>query len=160
VVYAISVVFFVCAYVAFVAIFFREIRESMKILQAHLVILQANGINPEHTPTRRKVLMLGRMMICGMLIFLAFVIWTVLALAALFPFWVYYLIDALRKGVTLGYMCWLCRVRSKMVALYGEGEEDYEIGDDEQGKEWTPGMVIPPLPAAAYSSDAIRAAPS
>jgi hypothetical protein len=158
-VYVVGLVVYVLSYGAFLVLFFASMRECVAILGAHMVMLQAKGIDPEHTPTSRKMLMLNRMMLCGMLAFFAFVVSTVIGMPGVAAFWVHFLLDTVAREALFGCMCWTCRIRSKMVALYGEGEDEYRVADGEL-RHWTPDVILPPLPAAGFRADAVRSAPA
>jgi hypothetical protein len=160
VLYILGIIVFAISYIGFLFLFFTSVKDSLKILVAHMVMLQAKGINPEHTPTSRKCLMIDRMMRCGAVTFLVFAVSTVLAIPEFFPFWIHYLLDTIAKETLFGCMCWTCRIRSKMVALYGEGEEEYQVGEHEELMDWVPGMVLPPLPGDGCSRYVVRLAPS
>jgi hypothetical protein len=148
---------YLISYVGYVVLFYYYSMRTLRILEAHLAMIDSVGIDPETTPTRRKIQMVARLRTCGALVFFVFVLSTIVYLLAFVAYWVLYLITTLMVIAMFGLISWVCRIRSKMVAQYGNDQEAYVVRDTQESKPWQPGMVLPPLPTAEYNPNVIHA---
>jgi hypothetical protein len=153
---------YITAYVIFLVMNLKLFNASYRILRTHLAIIMECGIDPEGTPTRRKMRMLRRLKHAGLNVFLVFVVSTFLAVWDVAPIWATYLAVMVADFLFFCVACTLCRIRKDMAATYGD-DVDVRIVNDSKDKrnlvEWHPGMPLPPLPAAAYRSAQVHEAP-
>jgi hypothetical protein len=133
-------------------------KKSRRILRRHLVMIRSQGIDPHGTPTSRKLEMLGRLRWFVGLAVLLFIGSTLLVSLRIAPYWLSTFFAVLVNAGLYGTMCWFCRIRSKMSANYGDEASAYVVNDDDL-REWKPGMILPPLPKAAHSASEIHPEP-
>jgi hypothetical protein len=88
-------------------------------------MIYAQGINPDGTPTARKLAMLANLRWMVIAAFLVFLCSTVLILVQVVQYWVATFIVMLVDLAVYCGMCYLCRIRSEMAAVCGEEQEAY-----------------------------------
>jgi hypothetical protein len=141
---------YIIGYLGFILLCLRGFWKSRRILRRHLVMIHSQGIEPHGTPTWRKMRMLQRLRWIVILSFFAFVPSTILFLSEIAEYWILSLITIVVDMGILSTMCYLCRIRSKMAAVYGEDQSAYSV-EDGSLREWKPGMTLPPMPSGASS---------
>ena len=150
-------VIFCIIYLAFLVVYGVMMEASLRVLKEHMLLIQANGINPKHTPTHRKIKMLKRLRNYGMAIFFLYVFSALLFQTKVFVFWVVRLVVDVFTCVIFTLVCWLCRLRSKMATTYFEDQEAYEVNPSDppggQLTDWRPGLKLPPLPKYSRKRD-------
>jgi hypothetical protein len=133
-------------------------RRALAILKAHKAMILARGIDPEHTPTQRKILMLRSVRTCGFLDFLFVSLSTMLYASGLIAPWVLDILCAILTALLYGLMTYRCRIRSKMTAIYGDDQAAYIVSDAGSGLvPWRPDMVLPKLPRESHLHHKIHA---
>jgi hypothetical protein len=83
---------------------------------------------------------------CGVFFFLVFC--SLLYLIGVVPHQILYVLIAIGTGFLYALICWRCRIRSKMNAIYGEDAEAYIVPHHGKLTAWTPTMVLPPIPTS------------
>jgi hypothetical protein len=140
----------VLGYACYVVLFFYYLSAMLKILQAHMTMIEASGIDALSTPTRRKIEMLIHLRCCGIAVFFVIVLSTLLSMNDFLPFWLVYVFVAPIVAALYGFICWVCRIRSKMVAIYGAEQDSYAVDDKNPPTKWAPGIPLPPMPRVGY----------
>jgi hypothetical protein len=143
---AVGLAIFVVAYLMYLLAFFHLSSKAINHLKTHMVMIEARGIDPLTTPTCRKIRMLRRVRTYGSLVFLLHVISTVLFFSGMVVYWVLYMLVEMLVAVLYALMCYECRIRSNMHAVYGEDEEAYVVTDNQTLTPWNPSVVLPSMP--------------
>jgi len=121
------------------------------ILTEHMIMISIRGINPESTPTLRKIEMLSNFRNFGLVCFVFIMFSTMFYTYDEFSGWVSYLaasVFGLSIDISIAYYC---RLRNAMTTTYDEDADMYEVNEDEELKNWTPGVPLPPIPTGISS---------
>lgn len=139
-IYAIIYVIFIVLYILYSIFLINLSCHSMNTLEAHLVMIQDANIDPETTPTYRKIELLEHLRKCSIAILLFFVGSSILRRMGIFYYFISYLIIEIAMAILLSLVCWFCRLRYKMAATYYDDEEAYvakETQNDSQISEYS-----------------------
>lgn len=147
--------FFGCSYILYIICYFYLLRQSMGILKEHLVMIMSRGIDPDTTPTARRISLLEKLRNYGMGVVLVFVMTALIR--QIVVYWIGNLVLELMTLLLYIAICWICRARSKMAMQFGDDEEAYEIDDGVELKAWEPGVRLPPISQIRYSTTKIYA---
>lgn len=99
-------------------------------LKIHLDLIAQRGINPNTTPSYKKISMLRFTRNSSVALFFILVVCYVLFFAEFAPYWVIYLIKTIAMLILVGIICYKCRIRQAMSSTYGDDEEAYIVNDD------------------------------
>jgi hypothetical protein len=153
----ILLVVFCIVYGLYLASFYFLCQRAISILKAHMVMIRARGIDPDHTPTSRKIAMLKSVRNCGFAVFILFSMSTLIYVSGLIWVGILDILVAVSTAILYGVMVYRCRIRSKMTAVYGSDEDAYIVTpDDAQLSVWQPGMVLPPMPTEYHRKTSIH----
>ena len=152
---------FLIGYFLYFALFMISLRKTVGILQAHLVSIAKTGIDPNTTPSYRKMKMLKILAVLGLAVFLFQAISTLLSATEVLAKWPAFLIIHLLNAILVSAICYLCRIRKAMdIDTYQKEMPDNENNQgafDKEGTKWTTGIPLPPIPSKPANTTRIEA---
>jgi hypothetical protein len=149
------VVFYFASYGAWGALLVSLSRRTTRLLRRHLAMIHSQGIDPEGTPTFRKIRMLRRVRLVAATGLAVFVACTMIVLFDFAPYWVSTLASILMTAALYTAMCWLYRIRTKIADTCADAPSQF-VSNDGELQKWQPGMALPPLPKTSHSATMIH----
>lgn len=128
-IYSLIYVIFIILYILYGALLLYLAYHSLNTLEAHLSLIYTANIDPNTTPTFRKLELLDRCRKCSIAILLFFVGSSMLYRMGVFYYFISYLIIEIAMSILISIVCWYCRLRYKMAATYCDDEEAYIVNE-------------------------------
>ena len=104
---------------------------AIEALIINLEMIYNQGINPNTTPTFKKLKMLKFTRNSSITLFFFIVICYVLYFADVISFWIIYLVKMIFMLCLVGIICYKCRIRQAMSGIYGDDEDAYVVNDEQ-----------------------------
>lgn len=130
--YIFLIIFFVIGYLFYFLLLMHLSKIAIEALLINLEMIEQRGINPNTTPTYKKLKMLKFTRNSSALLFFFIVVCYVLFFADVIPFWIIYCIKMIFMLSLIGIICYKCRIRQAMSGMYGDDEDAYAINDNGQ----------------------------
>lgn len=128
--FIVLLIIFVIGYIFYFLSILYLSQIAIKALVIHLDMINQRGINPNTTPSYKKIRMLRFTRNSSVALFFIMVISYVLFYADVAPYYVIYAIKAIAMLILVGIICYKCRIRQAMSSTYGDDEEAYIVNDD------------------------------
>ncbi|OHT01416.1 hypothetical protein TRFO_31799 [Tritrichomonas foetus] len=172
-IYVIIIIIFCCGYIAYFTCLMHFSRIAVNALSVHLDMISQRGINPNTSPSFKKIKLLEFSRNCSVALFFFLVVCYILYFVEVLNFWSIRLVRTLFVLILYGIICWKLRIRQAMSATYGDDEDAYAAREDSGSgcnqedeemrlqtlRQWAPGMTLPPIPQLHSNSTRIHSKP-
>lgn len=130
--YIIILVFFIISYILYFIILVYSAKVAIRALTLHMRIIAERGINPNSSPTFKKMKMLEFTRNFAVVTIFFIVLFYLLFFVNVLRFWIVYMIKVVFMVLIVAVICYRCRIRRAMAATYGDDDDVYAVNDDDE----------------------------